>query len=416
MNKSEIRSSSVVAYVVAEFPSPTELFILRELEGLRELGVSVWIFALRQPSDTNACPRASDAFLPRTTHAPSLWPLQLWGRAVGTMLRVPWRCIREIGSLAWHSLAGGRLRHFVWHLRHAPTALWLAAELRRRDIAHVHVHFAHVTSSVAMAAATIVGLPWTLSVHAFDLYVEPILLNDKLARAKKVVTCTQANRDFMLSSFSSADPERIRTLYHGMRVMDPTPTINYLPPAASNVLFIGRLIEKKGADILLRAFRKLRVEDASLRCRFIGDGVMRSSLEQMAGDLGVSGAVEFLGALPHEDAMGFLRRATLLVVPSRVDARGDRDGLPNVILEAAAVGVPVVASSVGAIPEFVEHGNTGLIVPSNDSVALAEAIGEVLMSPELAQRLVAGACKKAYSKFDAMTAVRALADLFCEKQ
>jgi len=285
-------------------------------------------------------------------------------------------------------------------LVHCPVGFWLAKELQHHKVARIHAHFGHITASIALTAALISGISFSLSVHAYDIYVEPIAMSEKLLNASTVITCTRANLDYLCKAYRET-ANKIHLVYHGLlrdevkRFSNTALECSSLRDSAT-LLFVGRLVPKKGVDVLLKALKKLC---GKVRCLIVGDGPLKSNLQLLAAQLGVGDCVTFVGGVRHEEIAKYYASASALVVPSVIAKDGDRDGLPNVILEAAASLLPIIASDIGGIPEFVEDGETGLLFKAGDCDALASAIERLLSNESLAKRITKGAYDKLLSNF-----------------
>jgi glycosyltransferase involved in cell wall biosynthesis len=260
----------------------------------------------------------------------------------------------------------------------------LAAELPA-GITRLHAHFLHTPASVTRYAALLLGLPWTASAHAKDIWTTPDWeKREKLASCEWLVTCTAANRDHLAGL---APPGRVELVYHGVDLSRFKPS-NALPRARDGrnptdpvvILSVGRLVEKKGTDVLLDALARL---SPSLQWKLvhIGGGPLRRRLERMARGRGISGRVIWRGALTQQELLPEYKKADLFALASRIARDGDRDGLPNVLLEAQTQALACVATRVSAIPELVRDGQTGVLVEPNDPDALARALEMLISSP-----------------------------------
>lgn len=251
----------------------------------------------------------------------------------------------------------------------------LAHRLAGRGVHAVHGYFAHHPTDVAAAAARRLGIPYGFSVHALDARrVSPASMGERAAGAAVVVCCNDdAAADVLAAGHR---PELLR---HGVDLTRFPAT----PPSGArpvSLLAVGRLVEKKGFEVLLEA---LTIVDRPWRLRLVGDGPLHADLAGRVSERGLSDRVDLLGRRTHADLPALFAAADLVVVPSVIDRTGDRDGLPNVVLEAMASGRPVVASDVAAIPSAVSDGVTGRLVPSRNPALLAAAITGLVDSPEL---------------------------------
>jgi glycosyltransferase involved in cell wall biosynthesis len=370
-----------VAFLLKGYPRLSETFIAQEILALERRGLEIVIVSLRHPTDLAIHPihrliRAAVLYLPEYLYQE---PRRIWRG---------WLCSR--GLPGYHKAQAAWLAD-LWRdptpnrVRRFGQALVLAAELPR-NIDHLHAHFLHTPASVARYAAMIAGLSWTVSAHAKDIWTIPAWeKRAKLAEAKWVVTCTEMGRSHLASLAPRVDT--VALCYHGL-------DFERFPAAAPRsaggdgsdprypviLLSVGRLVAKKGYDDLIAALALL---PAGLEWRFvhIGGGALGAVLQRQAERLGLSRRIEWRGALAQPDVLASYRRAHLFVLASKLAKDGDRDGLPNVLIEALSQRLACVATNVAGIPELIEQEVTGLLAPPNDPVALARAMAELIRDP-----------------------------------
>ncbi len=373
------------AVIVKGYPRLSETFIAQEMLALERLGLPIHIVSLRHPTDR----RVHD--LHRAIQAPVLYlPEYLW--------HAPWRVLKGLTRQLGNPRLGTLLRLWWQNFRRDLTpnrgrrlgqALVLAAELPPA-IRHLHVHYLHTPASVARYAAVLLDLPFSMSAHAKDVWTIPDWeKREKLLSAAWTVTCSRLNLDHLRALAPEAD---IALAYHGLdlaRFPAPrrAPGLDGSNPAQPvRILAVARAVEKKGLDVLLDALALLPPE---LHWRFehVGGGELVERLKVRAEALGLGARVSWLGPATRDEVIEALRRADLFCLPTRVAHDGDRDGVPNVIMEAMSQELPVVATDAAAIPEIVTDGETGLLVPPEDPAALARALGELMRQPQLRHRL-----------------------------
>ena len=283
-------------------------------------------------------------------------------------------------------------------VRHLLEAGYVADVLFGRPATHLHAHFASSPTLVALLTSRITGVPYTLTAHAKDIYVShPDDLRAKLREARAVVTCTEYNRQHLLSRYPRECGGKLFRVYHGLDTSLFRCAPSHTPPPEPQeavILSVARLVEKKGLDDLLAAAEILRLRGYRFRLEIIGTGPLRETLKAQAKRLGLEDRVTLLGAQPYEAVRLAYRRAAVFALPCRVAADGDRDGIPNVLLEAVASGVPVVSTPVSGIPELIECDRSGLLVEPNNPGMLADALDRILTSPELRARLTEAARAK----------------------
>jgi glycosyltransferase involved in cell wall biosynthesis len=290
--------------------------------------------------------------------------------------------------------------------------MWLARDLRAHGVTHLHAHFAHAPAAVAYMAHLAGGVSFSFTAHAKDLYTTlPRNLVLRARAARFVITCTEFNRHF-LEGILGGSPVPIHVLYHGTDISTFKP--NGHRPERGHIVSVGRLVPKKGYPHLIEALEHLNREGVPFACDVYGGGTLRDELTTLAGGSGLSTRVKFHGARLQGEILDAYRSAALMVLAPIVTDNGDRDGIPNVLVEAMACGVPVVSTRISGIPELIEDGVDGLLVEPGDPVALALALERVLTDADLAARLARAARGKVERLFDLSANSKMLADLFTE--
>jgi len=316
-------------------------------------------------------------------------------------------------SLLIHLLTRKYSHLFFWlqTLWYFALGVYATKRLSKEQPNHVHAHYAHRPTIIAMVVAKLLRKTYSFTAHAGEIYVDPVILPEKIAAAKFVVTCTAYNRDYLIRLVGDSAAGKIECIYHGLDLAKFDTTFQ---PSDGKVclLAIGRLRKKKGFPYLIEACQQLRNKGYSFTCHIIGEGPKRKELEAMIAELALQDRVFLRGALPHSEVLAEYKRATIFILPCIVAANGDRDGIPNVLLEAMMTQVPVISTQVSAIPELVENVQTGLLVPPKDAKALAVAIASLIDSPELRERLGKQGCEKVQREFDVKRNVLRLLEVF----
>ena len=386
-----MNAAAPLGMLVKTWPKLSETFILEEVLGLERAGVALRLYALAPPSDEIQHPvvarvRAPLVCVPPPTarHAAGY----LW-RHLRQAVAAPLRYARALQT----ALHQGTVDEFL-------RGGWLAAQLRADGVAHLHAHFISTPADVAAAASALSGLPFSISAHAKDIYTScPVDLQRRLRAASFTVTCTEFNR----ATLARLAPEvRVQRMYHGIDHSEFNPKRRRVPQdrPVPLLLAVGRLRAKKGLDTLIDACALLRAGGQALRCQIVGYGEERERLLAQIESLGLAGIVTLQGKLARGQVIERYAETAVFVQPSRVTADGDRDGIPNVLLEAMAMGLPVVASRVSGIPELVHHRHSGLLVEPDDAAALAAAIATVLADPVLAASMGRSARAVVTESFD----------------
>jgi glycosyltransferase involved in cell wall biosynthesis len=282
---------------------------------------------------------------------------------------------------------------------HFAEGVFAAYFLRGENWDHLHAHFIDRAATVALVASRLIGIPYSLTAHASDIYVNPILLKEKLGGAKFVATCTGYNRDYLSQFGEGLFNHKLNCIYHGLELdryrRKPAPS-----PDKAILLSVGQLKERKGFRYLVGACRLLIDRGYAVECHIIGEGPLRTDLEEQIRQLSLEGSVLLCGSLLHQEVIEQYQAAAVFVLPAVLGGDGDRDGIPNVILEAMAMELPVVSTNHSGIPEVVQHGVTGLLVSPADEAALAEAIAKLLEDADLRRRLGRNGRQTVAEKFD----------------
>ncbi len=385
--------------VVLSRYSRRSTFIVRELRALRAAGADLAIVSLLPPEDNDGTIGPSTCAGDGVLYLPFL-PGPVWAAsACGALLRHP---IRSASALA--TVLFGQLRTPRVMLRSAavfPKMLMIAGTARRIRARSIHAHWATVSATAGMCAARIAGLPFSFSGHAWDLYFDNALLPRKLEAARFVAVCN-AHSGAMLRERWPSRAGGVRLLYHGLdlRRFVFQPPVRGAPGGPLRILAIGRLVRKKGFDALIRACGRLLREGVDLECVILGEGGPEESALHALIAQEAPGKVRIEGYLPEDALRERMRRFDLLAAPSIVQTDGAMDGIPNVVIEAMAVGLPVVTTAVAGLPEIAHDGMTALVVAQNDPQALAGALRRLSEDPALAASLAASARAVIEARFD----------------
>lgn len=368
-----------VGYLLKTYPKVSETFILQEILDLEALGLNLEVFSLQRPTDTIVPSLAAQVRAPVT-----YLPTSLRGREGHPLMAH----LRLFASHPQHYVDTLR---FVRRRRDGPW--WpefiqsgcLAWRLLQSDIRHLHAHFATEPAGVAEVVHRLTGIPYSLTCHAKDIFLSsPAALRRKIHHAEFVVTCTEANRAYLQDIAGSGTP--IHRIYHGLnltRFDSLRKTDSSIDTGIHTILSVGRFREKKGFLTLIRACRILVDAGHQFRCQIVGYGPLQSEMEELTRTLDLSETLSLCGKKTLEEVVDLYRHASIFTLPCRVADDGDRDGIPNVFMEAMAMGLPVVSTDVSGIPELIEHNRNGLLVRPQDPEQLADALGRLLANPEL---------------------------------
>jgi glycosyltransferase involved in cell wall biosynthesis len=365
-----------VVYVLRAFPEPSETFIRDEIRALRGLGVPVSILAGSKSKTPAADWTAEDGAATAVTfftHRGLMRPAR-WARWVVNGCRLGIAAQRDlIRTAPWRLFRISALQQ---------RAAALASELPS-DAAVLHAHFANDAAVLARYISRLSGIPYRVTAHAYDIYQDPLLLVPNLREASRILTISEANRRYLadLLGGQPGSAPRIELVRCGIDLerfayRDPRP-----PGTPARLFCAARLVPKKGHAVLLEALARLRRDGLQAELTLAGDGPEERRLRARASQADLDGAVTFQGTIPHDEVRAGMLRAEAVVLASRVAADGDRDGIPVALMEAMALGVPVVSTAVSGIPELVTDG-AGRLVPADAPEALAEAIRATLAAPQ----------------------------------
>ena len=387
----------MLAYVFERFPKFSQTFCYREIAELFRQGIRPAVFSLRGPD-----------FGPETR----------WDRAIISMVhQLPEGDV--FARLADEALASlpKPVRKTLYEWRGKPDSLrlhqatYIGARLQKLGIRHVHTHFAGMAARTAFWIRKFFAIDYSLTVHANDIFVPPkfeVGLSEILSSASAIITVS----DFAANQLRERFPEtasRVHRIYNGIDRAQFQPAQSEAPPL---ILSIGRLISKKGFDVVIDACALLRQRGYGFRCEIIGEGPLVGELQARIDRQELRELVQLAGPQTQSEIAACLSKATVLALPCRVDPDGAMDNLPTVVMEAMASAVPVVSTNIGGISEMVRGGETGLLVAQNDPAATADALGRLITDIELAESFGRKGRERAEEIFSIDKNVRALREFF----
>jgi glycosyltransferase involved in cell wall biosynthesis len=406
-----------VAYYLSLFPLLSETFIQREVAALRAAGISVEVLAHRARDEAHFGEQAQQ--MQRTT----TYIASLEGRGVPPGL---WQAARR------HPLRLANVFLYAVVRRHTPTksfrgdrrlfnrAVYLARMLREKRINHVHAPWANPDATVAMMAARLAGIRYTVQARASEIHRHRSVFGrrERLMGAALVVTNTRYNEAFLRAVLPADGAPPVRVIYNGIDLsrFHPAPR-RHDAPAVRRILCVGRLVEPKGLEYLLGACTLLRDRGASFQCEIVGGRMAHDinyylRIKRLWRTLGLESVVQFVGALPFEQVLSRHAAADVFVFPAVMAPDGRREVTPNVLIEAMAMQCAVIGTTIGAIPEIIEDGVSGLLVPPRDENALADAISRLLDNPGLRETLGSNARRRVEDRFDIRRNIQAYVELF----
>ncbi|MBE9221440.1 glycosyltransferase [Cyanobacterium stanieri LEGE 03274] len=390
-----------IGYVVKRYPRYSETFIVNEILAHEKIGLDIEIFALRPPCDSHfqniiSQVKASVSYIKKPTQGRKSAYLNSVNPTAASYF---WAELQETAGYIpdiWQRLAfaAGESASVVYQ------GLWLAREVRLKNITHLHAHFASVATSVARLAAHFADIPYTFTAHAKDIFHDSVNVDDfarKLRDAQSVITVSDYNKNYLTTKYGALG-QNVQRIYNGLDVSQfsfQSPD-NRLP----RIISVGRLVEKKGLSILVDACDLLNRWGCDFECQIIGSGDLHGELHRQILDLNLQYKVSLKGDRPQNEVFKLVQESAVFVAPYIIGKDGNRDGLPTVLLESMALGTPCIATDVTGIPELVIHEKTGLIIPQQDVKSLALAIQKFLIDKDLRVRCAVEARKLIESDFN----------------
>ena len=384
-----------IAYILKMYPRFSETFIVNEILELERQGVDVCIYSLRKPDDGRfhaslARVKANVVYVPRY---PQMEPERVCAAHQAVYDSNPARYIKVRADV----LATGEIPTTKRFLQ----AGVIAAHLLRHPVDAMHAHFASSAARVAYYVNQLIGVPYSFTAHAKDIFhqeVKPDSLREKIANARFVVTVSDFNQGY-LQDLMNGRPGDIRRLYNGIDLtrFRPDPDVCREP---NLILSVGRLVEKKGFNDLIQACHHLARRPVDFCCEIIGKGPLKNQLQTLIDDLGLQRRVKLVGPKPQDGVLDAYKRAALFALPCVIGSDGNRDGLPTVLLEAMATGLPAVSTNLTGVPEIIDHGENGLLVEPDAPLILTDALARLLQNRPLRLEMGLAARRKVEEAFD----------------
>jgi len=410
-----------IGFIHNAFPVLSETFISKEMRGLRSLGLDLQIYSLFRPKadrldvsypDSGDVHYLLDPLRPGAVVLAHLYfllvsPVRYTGAlAFALRFRVSRTSFfKTLFAFAANKEIGKEQRQDM--LLHFILVAPLARRMKRDHVTFINSHFADAAAGFAMLSAKLLGAPYGVTAHAYDIFTPQFNVREKIAGAQFMLTCTRYNKKSLLKAHPAIDDAKIHVFYHGIDT-DRFERQSRQPNKSAEILAVGRLTPKKGFDILLKACAILANKGVTFQCRIIGDGEKKEELQKMVERLYLSKVVEFVGAIPSANIKPYYDRADIFALPCVIDTDGNRDGIPNVIAEAMAMELAVVSSNISGIPELVQNNETGYLLEQHDEAGVAAAIEKLINDPT--QRLQMGkkGRKRVLSIFDSRVCLQNL--------
>jgi glycosyltransferase involved in cell wall biosynthesis len=413
-----------VTCLVRSWPRLSQTFILNEVLALERLGLELTVVSLTRSHEPTRQPHVAAVRAPvRYLDEPRLYePLARVTDHVTVAARAPRRYASALLlALRRPDLADGYATCST--MRCFAHAVRVAAQLRRTGslrragdgAGHLHAHFAHDPALVGLLVHRLTGVRFTFTAHARDLYQTPVpSLLPRIAAASAVITCCPANADYLTGVLPAGLRDRVHVIPHGLPLdrFHPAPAGDHGGPV--RIVSVGRLVEKKGFPDLLKACALVRAAGHGFTCDIYGDGALADQLERLRDRLGLAAEVVFRGERDADGIAAALAGADLFALTPCVTGDGDRDGIPNVMVEAMACSLPVVTTAAGGVLDLVRDGETGLVAPPHDVAAIARNLTTLLTDPRRRRQLGAAGRAVVEEAFDIGVSARRLAALYAD--
>ncbi len=392
------------------YPKISETFILNEILELERQGVDLHLFSLRPSPDVKSHPDVAQVQAP-VTYIPKLRQAQAYSiDRIQKLVGAQWHWLRRSPQAYGNAWKCYQMQNLAWE--DFLQAAYLAQELERLGIRHLQVHFANLPTAIVEVAQQFYPFSFNIFAHAKDIYLTPTdTLDRRIAKAEFILTCTGFNAQHLRQISTSETP--IVLSYHGINFDRFTPNLTVRAQSEVPLLIsVGRFCEKKGFPYLLQACQQLKQSGHKFRCMIIGYGEMQAKLLELIESMDLSDIVTLPGKKTQDELVELYNQASLFVLPCLVTDDGDRDGIPNVLLEAMAMELPIVSTDISGIAELVEDQRHGFLVPEKDSVALTAALAALLAAPERRREMGQQGRQKVLQQFNLERNVGEIVDLF----
>ena len=399
-------SGDTVAFILKGYPRLSETFILNEILLLEKLGFKLHIFAMRNPNESKVHKTVSQ-IQAKVTYIPDyFWPhfSEFISSCIRQFLKRPAAFWPAFKFAVLRSL---RLKDFATIKRFSQAAYFVDRCLPDTGIRFFYSHFSHDPTTMTYFASRLTGIKFGISAHAKDIYLEELaFLKQKITRSQFITTCTGFNTDF-LKKIANGETSVLKC-YHGINTkiyaLRQTQPQNERP----QILSIGRLVPKKGFPTMLTALKNLREKGQDFQCNIIGSGPLKSALLSQIEESGLTGYVHLHSEMSQQELSQFYQKADIFALACEVQEDGDRDGIPNVIVESMATGIPIVAIRISGIPECVENGVSGILVEQRNPAAFADALAALLSDVDLRQKYGLAGRKQIEKTFDSAKNISAI--------
>jgi len=399
-----------IAYIVSHFPCYTETFILNELLGLGQRNYRVKILSLKKPREKIEQEEAG-AFCENTVYYPFIFGLGLWKAQVFFIAKDP----RSYFTLIWEIVINclGKPLVLLQNLAIVPKSAYFAFLMRNAGLRHIHAHFANFPATSAMIISRLLNVPFTFTCHAHDIFYDATMLDLKIKNSRACFAISEYNRNHVLNLYPALPKGKVKVIHCGVDLKKFTFLKQISSEQKLRIFSVGRLMPAKGFDDLILACGKLKKNGLNFSCQIVGEGPMEKGLRRLISRQGLEKEVILTGALCHADIIELFKQADVFVLASKKAAHRDvQDGIPIVLMEAMACGVPVISTNFSGIPELIEDKKNGFLVASNDFNGLAEAVFNLSSHKDKLAEISANARRKVEEEFNIVKTVDKLCEYF----
>ena len=410
MRNSSLDRSLKVGYLFHRFPNIRQTYLIRELLHIQECGVEVKIFTLMPPKDRAIHDGARSLLLLTQPHVSFLaWSVikaQLY-----FLRRSPKRYLRALAKTVWQTYPEPLV--LLLALALFPKSVYFAKKMKEMGIDHIHAHFAWLGGIAAGAIAELIDVTFSIHPHAFDLFSRnQRAVRRELETATKVVTISNYHRAYITDLCSGINADEIEIIYNGVETDYYQPVSKLKNEQPIRILSVGWLVEKKGFEYLIEACRILAERELVFQCRIVGDGPLHKTLQTHINRHKLQDQVSLLGAMEHSQVLELYQTSDIFALACITARNGDQDGVPTVLTEAMACGLPVVTTPLTGIPDLVQDGGTGIFVQERDAAGLADALERLIVNDSLRRHLGTQARQFVLKEFQTQHNVAKLANVF----
>ena len=398
-----------IAYIGLEIPALSATFIYNEILQLEKTGFKVIPLSVLKPGSLPDQKKLET--LGKNTY-------YIYGETLVTFLissvkfffHSPIKYLSALLTAVKDSIKVGLISHIgIGMLYRFLVASRVSEILKRESCVHLHAHFAHVPTDIAMYVSMLSGVSFSFTSHANDLFERGWLLKEKVDRAGFAVTISEYNRRFLVNKGSLG--EKIHVIHCGINTKFFSDVKGKQNNSSIQIGALGRLVEKKGFDTLIYACDLLKKERISFHVDLLGDGPLRNDIQSLIDKMGLSAQINLIGSIQNKQVPDWLKKKDIFVLPCRKDKQGDMDGIPVVLMEAMAMGMPVISSRISGIPELIDDGENGLLSEPGNAEDLFRAIKKIKCDPNLQIKFHTNAINKIHREFDLTKNVERLSNL-----